>query len=203
VYRPTGATPGLWLPEYGVAYRLSGMSAKKRFCLARILAITLVLASSFHERGLAQDEETPALFPLVEIWRYQAPELAATSNQRAMISTPQTDDLRTYFTSANGTCGALFKSSGSVSWVFHFKKPFTRGLHLFPSGPLVAATEERLFAFDPETGLIIWQRVVPAGISAPIGNRRLRRKNLLPRTEGRDSALERHARQPRRIHSQS
>jgi len=116
----------------------------------------------------ADEQVNKIVFPLKEVWRYRVPELEATSGQRAIYSTPAADGLRLYYASANGTCGALFKRSGEISWTFHFGEPFNKGLALFDDGPVVAATDFRLFALDRENGFVLWHRNIVSGLSIPI-----------------------------------
>lgn len=116
--------------------------------------------------GAAQDE--PPLFPLKELWRFQVQPREVTGNQTAIFFTPQTDEFRLYFISSNGTCRALFKKTGKVSWVFSIGEPFSHGIFLHGGGPLIVAGAQHTYALDSVSGVPIWRRKNPSELSAPI-----------------------------------
>lgn len=140
---------------------ISPMYSKYVISLAVILLLLPVSAP-------ADEQKTEVLFPLKEVWRHRVEELEVTAGQRAIYCSPATDSLRLFYASANGTCGALLKQSGVVSWTFHIGEPFNNGLVLFDEGPVVVATEFRIFALDRENGFVIWHRHVAPGLSVPI-----------------------------------
>jgi outer membrane protein assembly factor BamB len=131
-------------------------------------AVLILVASIFAGVVSADEKEQPLQFPLKEIWRYQVSEHEITAGQLAMFTTPCMDDLRVFYASANGTCGALFKRTGEVSWIFNSNEPLTYGLLLFENGPIVTASSGRIYALDRESGLVIWHRILDPGLSTAI-----------------------------------
>ncbi len=128
----------------------------------------LVLPIFFCLPAAAQEQDSNFRFPLVELWRHQAEAREATGNQIAIVAAPCVDELRVFYASANGTCTALFKRSGDLSWTFSVGEPLTRGLVMPGRGPLVAAGERNLYALDPENGLVRWIYEHPVAITAPL-----------------------------------
>ena len=130
--------------------------------MAAVFILPSVVAS-------AQEEETKEnLFPLVQVWSYNAPQFESTFNQQTILNTPVADELRIFFTSSNGSCGAIFKRTGEISWTFNYNKSFNLGLLIYPGKVLVTACSDRIFAFNPENGLVLWHKAIASQMTSTI-----------------------------------
>lgn len=131
-----------------------------------ITALCLVLF--FSQMSEAQQSVATVKFPIKEIWRYQTISREVTDHQKTIFLSPQTDYLRVFYAGTNGTCGALFKRTGELSWRFSSGESFNNGLILFDNGPLVVAGLRSIYALNPENGLLIWMRKHDDALSTPI-----------------------------------
>jgi outer membrane protein assembly factor BamB len=95
---------------------------------------------------------------LRQVWVYNGAQREATGNQLAVFNTPCFDYLRVFFAGSNGTCSAVFKRTGELSWCFYTGEPLTNGLHLSEGGPLIVAGAACVYALNPENGLLLWKR---------------------------------------------